>query len=232
MQGDEIIPILGFAEPVSSFTHFLGAGVFAYLAVLLLRRINCSWRYATLSVFAFSGVFLLLISGIYHLLPSDGVAHSVFRRLDHAAIFMFIAGTFTPIHIILFEGFLRWGMIAIVWTIAATGVVLKAAFFTQIPEIAGFAMYMALGWLGLVAAIALWRRNGFAFVKPLVWGGIAYTIGALGEVLLQPVFIPGFVGPHEFFHLAVLAGISFHWMFVKQFCEPSTIVLKSRRDNE
>jgi channel protein (hemolysin III family) len=76
-------------------------------------------------------------------------------------------------------------------------------------------MYLGLGWLGLISTIALARRFGVRFVLPLVWGALAYTIGAVAEFLAWPVLVHGIVGPHEVFHLAVLAGVSFHWSFVR-----------------
>ena len=76
-------------------------------------------------------------------------------------------------------------------------------------------MYLGLGWLGVISTVALARRFGVRFVLPLVWGALAYTLGAVAEFLGWPVLVPGVVGPHEVFHLAVLAGISFHWAFIR-----------------
>ena len=85
-------------------------------------------------VFAFSCVLLLSISGVYHLLSPGGSGRYVLHRLDHAAIFILIAGSFTPVHAILFRGPWRWGMLAGVWTMAITGLTLKTVYFTSIPE--------------------------------------------------------------------------------------------------
>jgi channel protein (hemolysin III family) len=94
------------------------------------------------------------------------------------------------------------------------GITLKMVFFNAIPEGAGLIIYLALGWVGVISGVALWRRYGFTFIKLLLYGGIAYTFGAIFEYLRWPVVIEGVVGPHELFHIAVLAGISFHWCFV------------------
>jgi hypothetical protein len=92
-------PLPGFSDPVSSWTHLAGAGAFACLAPSLLRRGRGDGaRLAFLGVFTFSTVFLLSMSGVYHLLSPGGAGRAVLRRLDHGAIFMLIAGTFTPLH--------------------------------------------------------------------------------------------------------------------------------------
>src|SRR5687767_12664077 len=77
------------------------------------------------------------------------------------------------------------------------------------------AMYLGLGWLGLISTVAIALRSGVRFILPLVWGALAYTGGAVVDFLDRPVLVAGVVGPHELFHLAVLAGISFHWAFIR-----------------
>ena len=165
-------------------------------------------------VFAFSCVLLLSISGVYHLLSPGGSGRYVLHRLDHAAIFILIAGSFTPVHAILFRGPWRWGMLAGVWTMAITGLTLKTVYFTSIPEWFGLLLYLGLGWFGLISGIALTRRFGFRYVQLVLWSAFAYTFGALVDFLQWPVPLPRIIGSHELFHLAVLAGISLHWKFI------------------
>lgn len=211
----DIYSVPGFTHPLSSIIHFLGALFFTYLAYFLIRRgKGSSIRIVSLAIFSSSCVFLLLISAVYHLLESKGTAHEVFQRLDHAAIFLVIAGTFTPIHCILFTGFLRWGFLIIVWTLAISGLVLKTVFFTTIPEWLGLSFYLGLGWMGLFMGYKLWQRYGFAFIRPLVIGGICYTVGAIIEYQHNLIIMTGILGPHEILHIAVLAGIGFQWWFI------------------
>jgi channel protein (hemolysin III family) len=77
--------------------------------------------------------------------------------------------------------------------------------------------FVLMGWGGLYAGVVFWRRYGSAFVRPLMWGGIAYTAAAVCLVAQWPTLIPGVVGPHEVWHVAVLVGLSLHWKFVWQF---------------
>ncbi|HEY8219024.1 MAG TPA: hemolysin III family protein, partial [Methylobacter sp.] len=145
-----IYPIFGFTHPLSSIIHLLGAIFFTYQAKHMLRRgKGSSIRIISLAVFSGSCIFLLLVSGIYHLLAATGFAHTVFQRLDHAAIFLVIAGTFTPINCILFDGLLRWGFLVTVWVLAISGLIVKTIFFTTIPEWLGLSFYLGLGWMGL-----------------------------------------------------------------------------------
>jgi channel protein (hemolysin III family) len=208
-------PLPGFAQPVSSLTHLCGAGVFAALSFALLRRgRGLRSRMAGLAVYTFSCVFLLSMSGVYHLLPMGGTARAVLARLDHAAIFVLIAGTFTPVLGMLFTGPERWVLLTLVWVAASAGVLVKTIYFADVSEWVGLALYLGLGWAGVVPGVRLWQHFGTRYVLPLAWGGVAYSAGAVLEFLRWPVLIPGVVGPHEVFHLAVLVGMSCHWYFV------------------
>lgn len=208
----------GFSDPVSSLTHLLGAAVFACLTPLLMYRgRGDAWRLTTLAVFAFSVVSLLAMSGVYHLLSPGGAGRVVLRRLDHGAIFVLIAGTFTPLHVILFRGVWRWAPLLFVWAAAITGVTLKSIFFDEMAEWLGLLFYLGMGWVGGVSGFELWRRHGLPFIRPLLWGGLAYTAGGVLEFLGWPVLISGVLGPHELFHVGVLAGAGLHWKFVSQF---------------
>jgi channel protein (hemolysin III family) len=207
--------LAGFSDPVSSLTHLGGAVVFAILSLVLLHRgRGNAGRMLSLGVFAFSCVLLLSLSGTYHLLSPGTAGREVLKRLDHAAIFGLIAGSFTPVHAILFRGSWRWGMLAGIWSAAITGLTLKTVNFATMPEWAGLLMYLGLGWMGVISAVALARRYGYGFVLPVLWGALAYTAGAVAEFLRWPNLLPGIIGPHEIFHLAVLAGIAWHWAFI------------------
>jgi channel protein (hemolysin III family) len=93
-------------------------------------------------------------------------------------------------------------------------------------------LYLAMGWMGIFAGVLLGRRHGFSFIKPLLIGGIAYSIGGLLEFLQWMMMIPGVVHAHELFHVAVLMGVFWHWLFIWQFAgwaidEPTSVVRNS-----
>jgi len=243
MAAVEPFSIPGFADPFSSISHLAGAAVFAVLSVPLIRKgirahgaavpalagheppgwPRVAGHVASLAIFAASAVVQLSLSGVYHLLArgndqsGGGVGRAVLQRLDHAAIFVLIAGTFTPVHAILFRGPWRWGMLAFIWAFTAAGVTLKSVFFRSTPEWLGLALYIGMGWIGMVSIVVLARRLGVFGDKgvwPLAAGGLVYTAGAVIDGVKAPVLIPGVLGSHELFHLAVLAGLSLQWWFV------------------
>ncbi len=210
-----IYSIPGFSEPVSSLSHLLPAGLFLALGILLLfhGRGNRS-RMFSLSVFVFSTLFMLAMSGVFHLLEPGGNGREVLQRLDHAAIFVLIAGTFTPVHIILFRGWRRWAVLSLIWLLAISGLTLKTIFFHDMNEWLGLLFYLGLGWLGIITAILIYQRYHWRFLPLLLSGAAAYTLGALIDFfrLIDP--LPGVIGPHELFHVFVLAGIGCHWYLV------------------
>lgn len=215
-----IYAIPGFSEPFSSLSHLLAAGAFSLAGlILLIRSRGCHGRLYSIGIFIFSVVFLLSMSGVFHLLEPGGDARSVMRRLDHAAIFILIAGSFTPMHTLLFRGWRRWCVLSTVWTIGISGIILKTIFFNELPEWVGLTLYLSMGWIGALSAILIFHLHGKRFLGPLVAGAIAYTTGAVLDFLKMPVLIDGVVGPHELFHVFVLFGISFHWLLVVRIAE-------------
>lgn len=219
MDNIESFPIPGFREPVSCFTHLLAVPIFMVLGYFLVRRGRGSrCRMTSLAIMAVSSVFLLSMSAVYHLL-GPGTGRYVMRQLDVAGVFALIAGTVTPVHAILFRGINRWAPLLLVWSAAAAGITLRTIYSERLAPGVGTGIFLLLGWGGLISCIVLWRRYGFPFVKPLVAGGVAYTAGAMIMGLNWPTLIPGVVGAHELWHVAVLAGLGLHWKFVFGFAD-------------
>ena len=154
------------------------------------------------------------MSGVYHLLPRDTTARLVLRILDHAGIFLLIAGTLIALHITLFSGLMKWGVIILASMIASLGITFGSIYFNEIPEYMTHMVFLAFGWLGLVSVVGLWRLHKSVPVKYLVYGGLAYTVGAIIDLIRYPILIPGLVEAHEIFHFAVLVGVTFHWILI------------------
>lgn len=202
---------------MASLTHLLGALIFAVLGAGLIQRgQGDSLRVAALIIYVSGVVSALLLSGLMHLVDRDSGARSVLVRLDHAAIFFLIAATYTPVHIIQFTGWMRWGVLAAIWTAATGGMILKLAFIEAVPEWLSLTFYLALGWTGLFTAFALHRVIGFKPLIPIVLGALAYSIGALIDASAMPDLVPGLIRPHEVFHVFVLAGVAAHWVYIRR----------------
>jgi channel protein (hemolysin III family) len=205
----------GFHEPFSALSHLGAALVFAALTVPLLRRARGSaLRVAALAIFALTTVFLLSMSGVFHMLSTGGTPRAVLARLDQAAIFALIAGTHTPVQALFFRGRARWGVSLAMWLLAATGIVLFSVFHDALPRGLGLSIYLALGWLAGTAGFLIWRRAGFREVRLLLLGGVAYSLGAILLGLEWPTVLPGIVGPHELWHVAVLTALGMHWLYL------------------
>jgi channel protein (hemolysin III family) len=220
----ELCHVPGCHEPVSAVSHLAGAAMFLFLGALLLRRGrgDCA-RLAFLGIYVASCLLLFSMSGVYHMLVRGETAHRVVERLDHAAIFVLVAGTFTPIHGLLFHGWYRWGPLALVWGGAITGITLKMIFFEDFPAWLGLSLYLTQGWIGIFGAVVLARRYGLAFIRPLLLGGLAYSIGGFMELRGWLIVIPGWIHAHELFHIAVLFAALFHWRFIWQIAGGETL---------
>ena len=212
----------GFNQPMSSMSHLLGAVVYLVLAVFLLR--GAWWRRACFFnalLFSFAVVALLSLSGVYHMFSPESKPGRVMIRLDVAAIFFLIASTFTPIHGLLFTGWKRWGILIPLWGIAITGITLRTIFFNSIPIWVGTLIFLVMGWIGGLSTYLLWQSYGREIGLLAIWGGIMYTIGAVGDAFALPTIIPLVWGAHETFHIFVLAGIGFHWSLISRVTDGS-----------
>ena len=212
---DRWYSIPGFFDPMSSLTHLVGLVLFFLLTPFLLYSARWSRRNYWFSFqFAISVMLLLSMSFVYHMMATGGTARAVMLRLDVAAIFVLIASTFTAIHGILFVGWKRWVVIGLLWVIAITGITIRTIFFNSIPSILGDGIFLLMGWVGVYSSWLLWQKYRWAAVRPIILGGLFYTIGAVINAQGQLVVIDKVWGSHETFHLFVLAGIGAHWAFI------------------
>jgi hemolysin III len=159
------------------------------------------------SVFGATMVLLYLVSTLYHALPA-GVAKRVFLILDHSAIYLLIAGTYTPFTLGVLRGSWGWSLFGIVWGVALLGVVLKGVFGTRYSMLST-GLYLIMGWLVLIAGKTLWLHIPAAGLFWLLAGGIAYTLGVVFFVMDGRVRFAHFV-----WHLFVITGTACHFVAV------------------
>ncbi|QDV35538.1 PAQR family membrane homeostasis protein TrhA [Tautonia plasticadhaerens] len=208
-------------EPASTWTH--GAGfVLAVLGLLLLWRRSGGdpARRLALTIYGLCLAFCYAASTLNHGidLPADRLA--VWGRLDHIGIFLLIAGTYTPLAWGLMRGRWRWGTLASVWAVAAgTSALLALGLRMPIPLATG--LYLGMGWGGIICYVELARVVSHRALRPLVIGGLSYSVGAVLNLLGWPVLWPGHFGAHELFHLFVIAGSLAHFHLVLTLVVPS-----------
>ena len=210
------ISFLGFSEPISSWTHLLAAGCSLIGFFFLYTRGHGNpIRVVSLALFTFCMVFLFSMSGVFHLLDPRGSARLVLQRLDYAGIWVMIAGTFTPIHTILFRGVWRWGVLLGVWLVAIVGLVLQVVFFKDFPEWLALTLFLGLGWVGLISMLRFSVKfRGSASIKLMVAGAVLYSLGAIIDFMRGPVLWPGIFGAHEMFHVFVMLAAFCFWWFI------------------
>ncbi|MFI5346466.1 MAG: hemolysin III family protein [Elusimicrobiota bacterium] len=214
-----LYPFLGLHDPFSSLSHLTAAVAVLTASYFLYKKgRGDTARSTSLFVFSASLLFLFTMSGIYHGL-APGPWRALFRRLDYAAIWIVIAGSATPVHTLLLRGHWRWSMTALFWGCAITCLVLLEVYFTRLPYWAIVSAYIGLGSLGLISFSHITTLYGWKEATLLMLGGIAYSTGAVIDFIDRPVIIPGVVGPHELFHLLVMAGAFLHWLFIYNWAD-------------
>lgn len=201
-------------NPVSGLTHLGGAiaAVFGSTALLILGGSSRA-RVISLLVYGFSLVVTFGASAAYHLVNAGPRVVQNLRKLDHAAIFLLIAGTYTPFGVIAFTGFFRWGLLAILWVIALAGISVKAV-TVKAPRWLNAGIYIVMGWLGISAAGQMTAALPASVLVWMIAGGVIYTLGAVIYATKTMDFVPGKFGFHEVWHLFVLMGALSHFIAV------------------
>lgn len=184
-----------------------GASVLALIGTGLLvgRAWSDTLRAATMLIFGLSMVELYVVSAIYHVGGWEGRTRSVLRALDHANIFVLIAGTYTPICVNVLSGWLRVSVLALVWVLALIGV-LTAVMSLRLPRWGSVALYLILGWVALIPLPEMLHLLPLAPISLMFLGGALYSVGAVIYALRRPNPFPRVLGFHEVFHLFVIAG--------------------------
>ena len=208
-------------EPGSALTHFVGMLLALFAAAPLLVKAALDSGpvcFYAMGVFMTSMVLLYAASATYHSLNVPARILRVFRKVDHMMIFVLIAGTYTPVCLITLKGRQGYLLLAAVWGIALAGILIKAVWITC-PKWFSSVLYIAMGW---VCVLAFGRIVDALPQGAFVWlltGGIIYTIGGVIYALKLPIFNSRFknFGSHELFHLFVMGGSLCHYIVMYAF---------------
>lgn len=195
-------------ERFNSFTHLTGLVLAVAGAALLITKSSLhgdAWKIVGSSIFSASMVLLYGASSLYH--SVRGKAKKVLVKLDHCAIYLLIAGTYTPFALVTLRGPWGWSLFGVVWGLAVLGIIKELCFgrdrFPSVP------LYLAMGWLAVVAAVPLVRELPGAGLVWLIAGGVLYTAGILFYANDER-----WRHAHGIWHLFVLGGTACHYMAV------------------
>ena len=208
-----------FKDPISGLTHLATALVALLGALVLVARPAAPADRLALSIYGLSLVLLFSASATYHLVKTSPGRELWLRKLDHVAIYLLIAGTYTPVCVIVLTGAWRWGLLGGIWLLALIGIVVKLFYITA-PRWLTVALYLLMGWLGVVGFQPLLAALPLAAFAWLLAGGLLYSVGAIVYAMRRPNFVPGVFGFHELWHLFVSAAGAAHFIFILGYIAP------------
>ena len=207
-------------EPGSAITHFIAMVMAAGASVPLLIK---AAEYGTLylvAMFVFIASMILLYgaSATYHSINLSAAVIKIFRKIDHSMIFVLIAGSYTPVCLIVLKPSIGYPMLVVVWALAAVGIGVKFLWITC-PKWFSSIIYIAMGWVCLFVIGPIVKKLPTAAFGWLLAGGIIYTVGGIIYALKLPIFNSrhAYFGSHEIFHLFVMGGSFCHFIFMYQY---------------
>ena len=211
-------------ELANAVTHGLGSAlaVAALVLMIVFASLRGSARHIVgAAIFGSTMVLLYVMSTLYHSFQSRRVK-LVFRVLDHASIFLLIAGTYTPFCLATLKGAWGWTLFGLIWGLAAVGITLKSILLSMAGHLAGkrlweavsLAIYLLMGWLIVIAIVPLYRALPLGGLYWLFGGGLCYTLGAVFYAWQRLPY------HHALWHLAVVAGTGCHFACVLIYVIP------------
>lgn len=208
-------------EPGSALTHFVAMMLAVFAAVPLLVKAGVTSggkEFTAMVIFISSMILLYGASTLYHSVNLSGKALRVFRKIDHMMIFVLIAGSYTPVCLIVLGDKQGYTLLTVVWSIALVGMLINA-FWITCPKWFSSLIYIAMGWVCVFVfgqLLDTLPRTAFLW---LLGGGVIYTIGGIIYALKLPIFNARHksFGSHEVFHLFVMGGSICHFIFMYRF---------------
>ena len=205
-------------EPGSAITHFIGMIMAIIAAIPLLYRAarEPSKLYiVSLTIYAASLILLYAASTTYHTFDISEKVNTVLKKIDHMMISVLIAGSYTPICLIVLKGPVGYFLFALVWAIALIGIIVKICWITC-PKWFSSVLYISMGWVCVLAFTQIVNSLSPAAFGWLLAGGIIYTVGGIIYALKVPLFDAKHknFGSHEIFHLFVMAGSACHFILM------------------
>ncbi|MCL4442442.1 MAG: hemolysin III family protein [Firmicutes bacterium] len=211
---------LRMREPVNTWTHFVTflAAIVGLVFLIIETRYSAS-KLVTMVIYGVSVILLYGGSSFYHWRKTTPRRTVILKRMDHVAIYLLIAGSYTPVFYYGLAGAWKWAMLSAVWALAMVGILLKIWFINS-PRYVSTGFYLTLGWIALVPFVQLFKNLPLGAIIYMITGGAAYTVGAVIYATKIFDFRPGRFGFHEVFHLFVVAGSVLHYIMMVQYIVP------------
>ena len=208
-------------DPGSAITHFIGMLMAIFAAIpLLIKAAHEPGRIdlVSIAVYAASLILLYAASTTYHTFNISKKVNTILKKIDHMMISVLIAGSYTPICLLVLGGRMGWILLAIVWGFAIAGILIKA-FWVFCPKWVSSVLYIGMGWTCVLAFTQLLNSLSPAAFGWLLAGGIIYTVGGVIYALKLPIFNRKHknFGSHEIFHLFVMGGSLCHFVVMYAF---------------
>lgn len=208
-------------DPGSALTHFIAMLLALCAATPLLIKAAHTPGYThltALSIFIISMILLYAASTVYHTFDVSPRVNKILRKVDHMMIFILIAGTYTPVCLLVLGNKTGWALLALVWGIAIVGMIINALWITC-PKWFSSMIYIAMGWVCVVAFKGIVEALPASAFGWLLAGGIIYTAGGVIYALKLPIFNSRYryFGSHELFHLFVMGGSLCHYIMMYAF---------------
>ena len=200
-------------EIINTQTHIIAA-IFALLGFVILvvksSIMGKVWHIVSFSIYGFSLFVLFLFSSMHHGINASKKTESLFRLFDYFAIYPLIAGTFTPLCLVLVRNWFGWSILGMIWSLAIIGLTIKAI-FPLLPKWYSNTIYISMGWIGGILALPLLKVLDIYGLLLLLLGGVFYSIGFIIFIIEKPNPLPGKFGFHEIWHILVILGsLSFY----------------------
>lgn len=199
-------------EPINSITHFIGMITYILAIPFVILKSQGLTQVIAMAIFLAGLIGLYGTSAIYHAIKKAPETLKKWRKADHIMIYILIAATYTPICLIALKGFIGYSLLIIIWSLTIAGIIGKLLWLNM-PRKLYTALYIILGWAAIFAIYPIYKTVGLVGTLLLLFGGIAYTVGAVFYAKKSKIQWGPF-GFHEIFHLFILLGSLLHFIMI------------------
>lgn len=220
---DPMISSLDSNEYFNAISHLIGAilSISVLVTLITLSALDQKWLHVVgFSIYGTTLLLAFIASCLLHFFLLFGQYKRILGVLDHCAIYLLIAGTYTPFCLTIFNGATGWLLFGIVWSLTIFFITIKSIFFTNMPIVFSYASYIVMGWLVIFFFSPIYTNLGITAIVLMGIAGLTYTVGAIIFARGKPNPFPPHFGNHEIWHLAVFVGNALFFLVMFFFVLP------------